>query len=58
MLLDTATTLHRPRVRRIAVNELLGLSDLALQDIGIDRSRGGLAFFLTKPRSIGQRKTE
>ncbi len=58
LLRRMAATLHRPRVRRIAVNELLALSDLALQDIGIDRSRGGLAFFLTKPRSIGQRKTE
>ncbi len=39
LLRRMAATLHRPRVRRIAVNEFLALSDLALQDIGIHRSQ-------------------
>ncbi len=39
LLRSMAATLHRPRVGRIAVNELLVPSDLALQDIGIHRSQ-------------------
>lgn len=34
-----AAALHRQRVRRIAVNELSALGDLALTDIEIDRSQ-------------------
>lgn len=54
LLRRMAATPHRLRVRRIAANELLALSDLALQDIGIHRSQIRAAFFLTKPRSIDQ----
>ena len=39
LLRRMAATPHRLRVRRIAANELLALSDLALQDIGIHRSQ-------------------
>ncbi len=39
LLRRMAATLHKRRVRRIAVNELSALSDLALQDIGIHRSK-------------------
>ena len=40
-----AVTLHKRRVRRIAVGELSALSDLALQDIGIHRSQIRSALF-------------
>ncbi len=39
LLRRMAATPHRLRVRRIAANELLALSDLALQDIGIHQSQ-------------------
>ena len=39
LLRRVAATLHRQRVRRIAVGELSALSDLALKDIGIDRGQ-------------------
>ena len=58
LLRRMAATLHRPRVRRIAVNELLALSDLALRDIGIHRGQIRPALFLTESRSIGQCMTE
>ena len=39
LLRRMAATLHKRRVRRTAVNEFSALSDLALQDIGIQRSQ-------------------
>ena len=48
LLRRMAATPHRPRVRHIAASELLALSDLHLQDIGIHRSQIRSAPFFDK----------